>query len=115
MMAKRFEHTGLPRADVMAALDAMRAGDLDWRGGRVPLYVFSGPAEVSALGQAAFDAFFSENALGAARAFPSLQRMEREVIEMGLDLFSGSDGAAGNMTSGGTESILMAIKACRDR
>jgi len=114
-MATGFERAGRPVAEVMAALDALRSQDLDWRGGRVPLYVFSGPSEVSALGQAAFDAFFSENALGAARAFPSLQRMEREVIEMGLDLFSAPEGASGNMTSGGTESILMAMKACRDR
>src|SRR5205823_7057523 len=31
------------------------------------------------------------------------------------DLFHGPDGAAGFMTSGGTESLLMAVKAARDR
>jgi glutamate/tyrosine decarboxylase-like PLP-dependent enzyme len=110
----RFDDAGRPRAEVMAELETMRDGDADWRNGRVPLYVFSGPPEVSDIGQAAFNAFFSENALGAKRAFPSLARMEREVIGMGLDLFHAPDGAAGNMTSGGTESIIMAVKACRD-
>ena len=33
---------------------------------------------------------------------------------MGLDLFHAPEGALGNMTSGGTESIVMAVKACRD-
>lgn len=113
-MTVRFEDAGQPRAEVLATLEEMRGGDLDWRGGRVPLYVFSGPPDVTALGQAAFDAFFSENALGAGRAFPSLLRMEQEVIGMGLDLFAAPAGAAGNMTSGGTESITMAVKACRD-
>jgi sphinganine-1-phosphate aldolase len=98
----------------MAELAAMQEGDADWRAGRVPLYVFSGPPDVQEIGRAAFNAFFTENALGARRAFPSLARMEREVIEMGLDLFHAPVGAAGNMTSGGTESILMAVKACRD-
>src|SRR5271154_2469618 len=93
----------------------MRAGDADWRGGRVPLYVFSGPPDVQEVGRQAFNAYFSENALGARRAFPSLLRMEQEVIAMGLDLFHGPEGAAGNMTSGGTESIVMAVKAARDQ
>ena len=110
----RFEARGRSRDDVMADLAAMQAGDADWRTGRVPLYVFSGPADVQEIGRAAFNAFFTENALGARRAFPSLARMEREVIGMGLDLFHAPEGAEGNMTSGGTESIVMAVKACRD-
>lgn len=110
----RFEAKGRPRDEVMAELTSMQADDADWRAGRVPLYVFSGPPDVQEIGRAAFNAFFTENALGARRAFPSLARMEREVIAMGLDLFNAPAGATGNMTSGGTESIVMAVKACRD-
>lgn len=113
-MTIRFEDAGRPRDAVLTALEDMRAGDADWRGGRVPLYVFSGPPDVQEIGKSAFNLFFTENALGARRAFPSLLRMEQEVIGMGLDLFHAPEGAAGNMTSGGTESILMAVKACRD-
>ena len=40
-----FEECGRQRAAVMAELKAMRGGDADWRGGRVPLYVFSGPPD----------------------------------------------------------------------
>ncbi len=114
-MSITFEETGRPREQVMAELEDFRGGDAAWRDGRVPLYVFSGPPEVQAIGQAAFNAYFSENALGARRAFPSLQHMEQEVIGMGLDLFRAPDGACGNMTSGGTESIVMAVKAARDQ
>ncbi len=110
----RFEIHGRPRDTVMADLVDMQAGDADWRAGKVPLYVFSGPPDVQEIGRAAFFAFFTENALGARRAFPSLARMEREVVGMGLDLFHAPAEAAGNMTSGGTESIVMAVKACRD-
>ncbi|HTI82144.1 MAG TPA: aminotransferase class I/II-fold pyridoxal phosphate-dependent enzyme, partial [Acetobacteraceae bacterium] len=114
-MTISFEDVGIPREDVLAALEEMREGDADWRGGRVPLYVFSGPPDVHEIGRQAFNMFFTENALGARRAFPSLLRMEQEIVGMGLDLFHAPEGAAGNMTSGGTESIVMAVKACRDR
>ena len=40
--------------------------------------------------------------------------MEREVVEMALDLFEAPEGAGGGMTMGGTESILMAVRACRE-
>jgi sphinganine-1-phosphate aldolase len=109
-----FPDHGTPRAEILAALAAMAGGDSDWRGGRVPLYVFGATEEVAAIGRDAFMAFFSENALGARRAFPSLQRMEQEVVEMALDLFGTTPGANGRMTSGGTESIVLAVKAARD-
>jgi glutamate/tyrosine decarboxylase-like PLP-dependent enzyme len=97
----------------VAELEALRAGDADWRGGRLSMFMFSGPPEVHRIGQAAFNAYFAENAL-ARRAFPSLARMEQEVVGMGLDLLRAPEGAAGNMTSGGTESIVMAVKTARD-
>ena len=111
---KGFANAGRPSAEILAELDGLHAGDFDWRAGRLPLYMFSATEEVQALGKAAFNAFFSENALGARRAFPSLKRMEEEVVAMGLDLFHGADGEVGNMTTGGSESIVMAVKACRD-
>jgi len=59
-------------------------------------------------------AHFSENAAGPA-LFPSLQRLEAEVVAMVLDLLGASGDEVGTMTSGGTESILLAVKAYRDR
>jgi sphinganine-1-phosphate aldolase len=40
--------------------------------------------------------------------------MEAEVVAMTLSLFHGPPGACGTMTSGGTESILMAVRAYRE-
>jgi sphinganine-1-phosphate aldolase len=111
----RFNDAGRPREEIMRELEQGRKEDFDWRQGRTAAYSFSASQEVSALGKDAFNAYFSENALGARRAFPSLLRMERDVIAMGLDLFHGAPNGAGNMTSGGTESIVMAVKSCRDR
>ncbi len=47
-------------------------------------------------------------------AFPSLKKFETEVISMAVDLFGGDNRCCGSMTSGGTESLLMAIKTYRD-
>jgi glutamate/tyrosine decarboxylase-like PLP-dependent enzyme len=60
----------------------------------------------------AFLQYFSENALNPL-AFPSLRRFESEVVSMAASLLGHPD-AAGSMTSGGTESILMAVKTARD-
>jgi glutamate/tyrosine decarboxylase-like PLP-dependent enzyme len=111
---RRLSPGGRPAGEVMRDLEAMKQGDADWRGGRVPLYVFKATDEVDHLGRAAFNAYFTENALGAKRAFSSLRRMEDEVVEMALGLFSAPAGASGMMTTGGTESIVLAVQACRD-
>jgi len=110
----KFPETGQPADRIAALMDAMKSADANWRAGRVPLYVFGATPAVAEVGRDAFMAFFTENVLGAKRAFGSLKRMEEEVIAMALDLFHGPEGATGNMTSGGTESIVMAVKACRD-
>jgi sphinganine-1-phosphate aldolase len=113
-MSATFPAKGRPAGDVLRELEAMKAGDADWRSGRVPLYVFGATPEVEAIGKAAFNAFFTENALGAKRAFASLRRMEEEVVAMALDLFGAPQGATGCMTTGGTESIVLAVQTCRD-
>ena len=92
----------------------LSAGDRDWRAGRVPLYVFRGTDDAAEVGQRAFNAFFTENALGGKRAFHGLGEMERQVIDMALGLFNAPDDGGGAMTGGGSESILVAVKAARD-
>jgi glutamate/tyrosine decarboxylase-like PLP-dependent enzyme len=58
--------------------------------------------------------FLSENALNPL-AFPSVGQMQQDVVDIAVDLFHGGDAAAGFMTSGGTESLLLAVKAARNR
>ncbi|MDP6564026.1 MAG: pyridoxal-dependent decarboxylase [Alphaproteobacteria bacterium] len=97
-----------------AEMAAMSGGDIDWRGGRTPLFVFDGDDGAREVGRRAFMNYFDQNALGGKRAFFGLKRMEDEIVEMGLDLFRAPMGAAGNLTTGGSESIFLAVKACRD-
>lgn len=90
-----------------------RENDVDWRKGRAPLWVFYAGDDVLKVGSEAYTAFMSENGL-ARQAFPSLGRMEDEVIGMVLGLLGGGEQATGTMTSGGSESIFLAMKAARD-
>jgi glutamate/tyrosine decarboxylase-like PLP-dependent enzyme len=63
--------------------------------------------------QEAYELYFSENALNPT-AFKSLKNMEHEVVRMAVDLLHGDGEAVGTMTSGGTESCLLAVKTWRD-
>lgn len=94
-------------------LIAKGSRDVDWRRARAAVYVFHAGDDVLAVAKDAYAMYQNENALGPM-AFPSLKEMESEVVGMGLSLLHAPEGAAGSMTSGGTESILMAVKACRD-
>src|SRR5215813_12278015 len=87
--------------------------DVKWREGKTAVYVFNAGPEVEQVKKAAYAMFSEENGLGPA-AFPSLAQMEREVVGFGLSLMHAPAGAAGAMTSGGTDSITMAVKAARD-
>ena len=108
-----FPDKGLAWPEIEAALDAFRAGDVDWRRGRASMYVFWASDEVLEITKKAYDRYFSENALGV-KAFPSLVRMEDEVVRMAAEILNGDERVCGSMTSGGTESVFLAVKTARD-
>ena len=99
-------------ADLETEMDEARSQDVDWQNGRIGVYIHYGGEEVLAVAKQAYLKFFSENGLGP-RAFPSLVRFERDVIQMTLGLLNGSPQAVGAMTTGGTESIFLAVRAAR--
>jgi glutamate/tyrosine decarboxylase-like PLP-dependent enzyme len=94
-------------------MSAMRANDLDWKHGRHGAYVWYANDELEEVLREAFGMFLVENGLGM-RAFPSIARMENEVLSMVRGLLSGDDETAGIFTSGGTESIFLAMFALRE-
>jgi sphinganine-1-phosphate aldolase len=87
--------------------------DAKWRDGKTAVYVFNAGEDVAQVQREAYALYMSENGLGPM-AFPSLKQMEDEVVGMGLSLLHGDDQAVGNITSGGTDSITMTVKAARD-
>src|SRR5687767_12630154 len=86
--------------------------DYRWREGRMALYVYWLDEDLGRVAQESASMFFMENGLGR-KAFPSVQQLQGEVIEMALGMFGAPAGAAGSFTSGGTESIFQAVKSAR--
>ncbi|WP_202624993.1 pyridoxal phosphate-dependent decarboxylase family protein [Steroidobacter agaridevorans] len=105
-------HDGRPWEDIRADLIALKSEDYDWRGGRIPIYVYYDDDELLSVSREAYNLYFSENALGR-NAFPSLVRMEEDLVKWSLALFNAPAGADGSFTSGGTESIFLALKTAR--
>lgn len=106
-------HKGLAHDEVLQRMKEMRSEDARWKEGKTFSLVYYAGEEISALVKDAYTMFMAENGLSPL-AFNSLRRFETEVVAMAADLFHGGTEAAGTMTSGGSESILMAVKTARD-
>jgi len=105
---------GTPWPELERQLIEAGKNDVDWRNGRVPMFIHFAGEDVLEVAKKAYLMYFSENGLGP-RAFASLVKFEREVVAMGLGLLHGGPQARGAMTTGGTESIFLAVKCARDR
>src|SRR5580698_1910867 len=118
-----FPHTplpqhGLPREVVLQQLLSMKQGDQDWRGGRVFSLVYSAGDEVHELLQDALSLYSAENGLNVL-AFPSIGTMQHDIVRNTATLLGADEPASGGdvegyLTSGGTESLLQAVKTARD-
>lgn len=104
---------GADHEALLARLRALHDGDADWRGGRVFSLVYHASDAHLALLKEASTTFFCENGLNPM-AFKSLKRMEHEVVRMAANLMHGNEDVVGTMTTGGTESLLLAVKTYRD-
>jgi sphinganine-1-phosphate aldolase len=113
MNRKPLPDTGRSREDVLQALRGFGADDPDYQHGRLwslVYYLDQGYADF--LGEA-YQSFSSANGLNPT-AFKSLKRFENEIIAATADLHHGPDETCGVVTSGGTESCLLAAKTYRD-
>ncbi|RRO20618.1 aspartate aminotransferase family protein [Saccharopolyspora rhizosphaerae] len=100
--------------DILTELRALRAGDLPTHGGRTLAYVYdSGLDGVDDLAAAAHALASSANGLDPT-AFPSLLRMENDLVAATSELVGGTPRTVGSVTSGGTESCVLAVLAARE-
>lgn len=113
-MPPRLPARGWSVLETLERLEALRGRDVRWKEGRVfSLAYYAGP-ETHDLATEAYRRFSGENALNVD-AFPSLRSMQSDVLAIVADWLEAPDTARGFFTSGGTESILMAVKAARDQ
>ncbi|KAG5885772.1 hypothetical protein JTB14_031208 [Gonioctena quinquepunctata] len=93
--------------------DNLRLGDYNWKGGLVSGAVYYFSQDLIDLISDVYGKTSYTNPLHPD-LFPGLCKMEAEIIRMTANLFHGDESVCGSVTSGGTESILMACKAFRD-
>lgn len=109
-----FPEHGLDPAAVLDQLTQMKSGDLDWRSGRAFSLVYNpGDDEHEELLEQVATMFQHENALNPL-VYPSLLQMELDLVAMAAGLF-GTAPNAGSISSGGTESIFLAVQVARDQ
>ena len=104
---------GVAWPELRTRLREIKQDDVAWKAGRLPIYVYHYTEELERISREAFAEFFTENALGR-KAFPSIVQLEREVLQMSAELLGGGARTGGTFTSGGTESIFLALKTARD-
>ncbi len=103
----------LSKSDLLETLRAFRAKDVRWREGRVMAGVYDAGLELEGTVKTAYLEFLSENGL-YPNFYPSLIALENEVVRSMKALLRAPESACGTFTSGGTESIMLAVKAARD-
>ncbi len=108
-----FPAEGTAADDLLAELRDARGDDLDWRGGKAFSLVYNvADDELERVLHEVANLYLHENALNPF-AFPSLLHMEQDIVAMAADLLGGR-ADAGALTSGGTESIFLAVQVARD-
>lgn len=106
--------TGTGTSEILDRLRALRAGDAPTHGGRVLSYVYdSGREELDELADAAARLARPLNGLDPT-VFPSIAAMERDLTGFARRMLHGGRSVVGSITSGGTESCLLAVKTARD-
>lgn len=116
---RRLPSQGIPDGDLLATLEAWKDQDEErWKRGQASGAVYHGGEEHMATLNRAMGMFAVANPLHSD-LWPSLTKMEAEIVAMTANLVGGGEegnsNVCGMMTSGGTESIFIAIKAHRQR
>ena len=117
-IAKRKQQIILPKkgkqaSKILEEITQLKNEDVKWRDGKAFSLVFHVDKETHDLLQEVSNIYFSENALNPS-AFPSIRTLSAEVVSIVKKLFNGKNKSAGSMTSGGTESIFLAVLSARE-
>lgn len=104
----------MSQQEILSKVDEyLTLGNYKWRDGKVSGAVYNFDDDLIALVTQVYGKTSYTNPLHAD-LFPGICKMESEVVRMTADLFHGGPNSCGTMTSGGTESLIMACKAYRD-
>ncbi len=100
--------------DIREAMAENRRDDRPWCDARSFKPAYYAGDDIVSITEEAFRLHLKENALFGASAYPSLAKYDKELVAMLLDLLGAPEGAGGSTSVGGTESIVMCMKAARN-
>ncbi len=112
-MSENIPEKGRPYEEILAQLDQFGADDPLYKEGKTWSLVYYLNQEHTEFLEAAYAKYFSANGLNPT-AFKSLKRLEKEILKFTAELLHVDENACGVVTSGGTESCLLAVKTYRD-
>jgi len=111
---RNFAREGRSRSQIEEALVAGRQGDLDWRNPKNLQASYFAGDDVVSIAANAYNLYMGDNVIYGPTLYPSLPRLEAEVVAMVKEMLNAPATAGGSITTGGTESIMMAVKTARD-
>ena len=92
-------------------MEAAQKDDQPWHSERMFIGgSYFGGDDVVEVANEAYQMYINYNALYAAKIFPSLVRYETDIVGVLLEMMNAPMGANGSTTTGGTESLIMAVK-----
>lgn len=112
MAGAALQERGIARTEVLDALNDRKHAqqNMPWRSEKMLRPSYFAGEDVLAVAQDAFKLFMSENWLYSRTSFPALGQLEDEVLASMRALFHAPQNAGGVLTSGGTESLMMAVR-----
>ena len=105
---------GVAKEELLRELDVLgKDGEMDWRKGWVSGGLYNSSEELTQLNTEVYRRFLWSNPLHPD-VFPNIRKVESEVVRWCCGLFNGGPQSCGTMTSGGTESIMLAMRVYRE-
>ncbi len=99
--------------ELLEQIPDIKHDDAWWEEGKIFGFVYYPGNDHARVAEEYFKAFMYDSTLNPS-TFPSLRNFEKEIVGMAAELVHGGKGVVGNVTTGGTESIFLALKVARD-
>ncbi len=104
---------GHSKKTIFESLASFKSHDVPWSEGKMLGYVYNPGEDPKSVAYEAYMQCLMENGLDWT-VFPSMHKMETDLVHIVRELLRGDQDVVGTCTSGGTESILCAVKAARE-
>lgn len=108
-----FPRKGCSKDELLASMRPLINHDANYKDGKIWSLVYYTGDELSSFLQKAYTERWNESSASEV-LFPAIIELEKEVISVAAHLLNGNENCCGTITSGGTESILLAVKTTRD-